>query len=68
MGRATSATNALENGADIGRVQEWLGHANISTTRMYYRLRPKVEEGPSFKVRYYLVPFVSRPNRRGILV
>ncbi len=37
---------------DIGRVQEWLGHANISTTRMYYRLRPKVEEGPSFKVRY----------------
>ncbi len=33
-GRATAATNALDNGAGIGRVQEWLGHANISTTRM----------------------------------
>ena len=37
---------------DIGRVQEWLGYTNISTTRMSYRLRPKVEESPSFKVRY----------------
>jgi integrase/recombinase XerD len=33
--RATGATNALANGADIGEVQEWLGHANVSTTRLY---------------------------------
>ena len=30
--RATAATNALSNDADIAKVQEWLGHANISTT------------------------------------
>jgi integrase/recombinase XerD len=33
--RATAATNALAHGADIAKVQAWLGHANISTTRMY---------------------------------
>ena len=33
--RATAATNALDNEADIAKVQEWLGHANISTTRIY---------------------------------
>jgi site-specific recombinase XerD len=31
--RATAATNPLDNGADIAKVQEWLGHANIATTR-----------------------------------
>lgn len=30
--RATVATSALEHQADIVKVQEWLGHANISTT------------------------------------
>ncbi|RMO22768.1 Tyrosine recombinase XerC, partial [Pseudomonas syringae pv. pisi] len=33
--RATAATNALEHDADIAKVQIWLGHANISTTRLY---------------------------------
>lgn len=33
--RTTAATNALEHAADIAKVQEWLGHANISTTRLY---------------------------------
>ena len=27
--RATAATNALVHNADIAKVQEWLGHANI---------------------------------------
>ena len=31
--RATAATNALDHQADIAKVQEWLGHANISTRR-----------------------------------
>jgi integrase len=31
--RATAATNALDHQADVAKVQEWLGHANINTTR-----------------------------------
>ncbi len=50
--RATAATNALENGADITKVQEWLGHASIVTTRLYDKRRSKPEESPSFKVAY----------------
>jgi site-specific recombinase XerD len=34
---ATAATNALDHEADIANVQEWLGHANIATTRNYDR-------------------------------
>ena len=33
--RATAATNALVHNADIAKLQEWLGHANVSTTRIY---------------------------------
>ena len=33
--RATAATNALDHQADIAKVQHWLGHANIATTRIY---------------------------------
>ena len=50
--RATAATNALAHGADIAQVQEWLGHADISTTRMYDRRRWRPEESPTFKVEY----------------
>jgi integrase/recombinase XerD len=50
--RATSATNALQNGADIAEVQEWLGHSSISTTRLYDKRKMRPEDSPTFKVRY----------------
>ncbi len=50
--RATAATNALDHEADIAKVQEWLGHANISTTRLYDRRKSRPEDSPTFRVRY----------------
>ena len=50
--RATAATNALERDCDIAKVQEWLGHANVSTTRLYDRRKSKPEDSPSFRVKY----------------
>lgn len=50
--RATAATNALEHNADLAKVQEWLGHANISTTRAYDRRQTRPEDSPTFKVVY----------------
>lgn len=50
--RATAATNALEHGADIAKVQTWLGHANISTTRLYDRRGDRAEDSPTHKVKY----------------
>ena len=50
--RATAATNALDRGADLGKVQEWLGHANVSTTRLYDRRRSRPEDSPTFRVAY----------------
>ncbi len=49
--RATAATNALDHQAGIAKVQEWLGHANIATTRIYHR-RTRPEDSPTFKVAY----------------
>src|ERR1035438_569356 len=44
--RATAATNALSHEADIAKVQEWLGHANVSTTPLYDRRKSKPEDSP----------------------
>ena len=48
--RATAATNALEHDADIAKVQMWLGHANISTTRLYDRRGQRPEDSPTLPV------------------
>jgi integrase/recombinase XerD len=50
--RATAATNALSHDSDITKVQEWLGHANVSTTRLYDRRKSRPEDSPSFRVKY----------------
>ena len=50
--RATAATNALTHEADIAKVQEWLGHANIATTRLYDRRKTRPEDSPTFRVKY----------------
>jgi site-specific recombinase XerD len=50
--RATAATNALDHQADIAKVKEWLGHANIATTRIYDHRKTRPEDSPTFKVNY----------------
>jgi site-specific recombinase XerD len=50
--RATAATNALDHDADIAKVQEWLGHANIATTRIYDHRKTRPEDSPTFKILY----------------
>ncbi len=51
--RATGATNAREHDADyIAKVQEWLGQANIATTRIYHRRKSRPGDSPTFKALY----------------
>jgi integrase/recombinase XerD len=50
--RATAATNALSHDADLAKVQDWLGHANISTTRLYDKRDSPPEDSPTFKIAY----------------
>jgi site-specific recombinase XerC len=47
-----SAPNALDHQADIAKVQEWLGHANIATTRIYDHRKTRPGDNPIFKVSY----------------
>jgi integrase/recombinase XerD len=54
--RATAATNVLSNEADIAKVhkvQEWLRHANVSTTYLYDRRKTRSDDSPTFHVKYW---------------
>ncbi|ASL28896.1 hypothetical protein ACG10_21610 (plasmid) [Azotobacter chroococcum] len=51
-GHGLRATAALEHEADIAKVQQWLGRAKISTTRLYNRRHMRAEDSPTFKIRY----------------
>jgi len=46
--RATAETNALDHQADIAKVQEWLGNANIDTTRIYEHLGTQPDNSRTF--------------------
>jgi site-specific recombinase XerC len=50
--RRAYETAALDHQADIAKVQERLGHANIATTRIYDHRRTRPEVSPTFKVAY----------------
>ncbi|POD18409.1 tyrosine-type recombinase/integrase [Pseudomonas syringae pv. syringae] len=45
--RATAASNAWEHGADIAKVEAWLGHANISTTKIHDRRENSPADSPT---------------------
>ncbi len=49
---AVAATNALDHESDIAKVQEWLGYANIATTRIY---KIETRRLPTYKLAVILV-------------
>lgn len=48
--RATTATLLLQQGADITKVQELLGHRYVTTTQLYDKRRRSLTEGASHQV------------------
>jgi integrase len=60
--RATAPTNALSHEADIAKVQEWLGHANVSTTRLHDRRKMRPQDSPTFSGQL-LGPALGAPGR-----
>ncbi|ALE01127.1 hypothetical protein PSYRMG_26005 (plasmid) [Pseudomonas syringae UMAF0158] len=48
----SQVNNALEHEADIAKVQAWLGHADISATKIFERRQNRPEDFPTYKVKY----------------
>ena len=47
--RASAATIALDRGAGLSRVKDWLGHENISTTIHYDHRDARLEDCPTYQ-------------------
>lgn len=50
--RATAITNALEQGAPITAVADLAGHADISTTQIYWKRRQGFKDSPVHQINY----------------
>jgi hypothetical protein len=50
--KSTGGGSRARTLATRARLQEWLGHANAATTRLYDRRKSKPEDSPTFHVKY----------------
>lgn len=50
--RQTPPRAAETAGADLAKVQAWLGHADVATTRLYDKRNHRPEDSPTFRVEY----------------
>ncbi len=50
--RATAAATALHDGARPEAVRDWLGHANLAATLLYYRAPASDRIDPTFRISY----------------
>jgi hypothetical protein len=46
--------------ADIGRVQEWMGHADVQTTMKYLHYAPRDEDAALVAAAFAVQPAVGR--------
>ncbi len=49
--------------ADIRRVQEWMGHADIQTTMRYLHYAPRAEDAALVAEAFAIVPPAGEPVR-----
>lgn len=54
--RHSAATAALDAGASLADVQDWMGHADPRTTRRYDRARNRLDRSPAYAVAAAVVP------------
>ena len=51
-GQDNSHYQYVSHSADLAEAQQWAGHRNIATTRLYDRRKRRPEDSPSYKVSY----------------
>ena len=50
--RATAASTALREGARPEAVRDWLGHASLAATALYYRFPASERTSPTLRISY----------------